>query len=253
MLLFQVRAPSATSAVCSVVLKPRRVFPGVHDQRAQPDESGRCAARRIRPAPAAGRLPAGDYPRRVPALAAARRDPPAAQSPSQVRPSLALRFRPIDHSLITGVWRHSKIGARPARITSAELGSYQLFHESPEQQRADGGTAAQVPEDSWVRLTPAESRQGIDYFPSGRPGARIGVRKRFGRVVRSGLPPLRYFEFSLLRVRRHSQPFSPQDRSPPASAVAEEDSVSVFQVFTEADSTIAVRPHPEPNTNLTLT
>ena len=108
---------------------------------------------------------------------------------------------------------HSKIGARPARITSAELGSYQLFHESPEQQRADGGTAAQVPEDSWVRLTPAESREGIDYFPSGRPGARIGVRKRFGRGVRSGLPPLRYFEFSLLRVRRHSQPFSPQDRS----------------------------------------
>ena len=140
MLLFQVRAPSATSAVCSVVLKPRRVFPGVHDQRAQPDDkSGRCAARRIRPAPAAGRLPAGDYPRRVPALAAAWRDPPAAQSPSQVRPSLALRFRPIDHSLIPacGVTAKSGRDRRGLRRQSSARTSSSTNRRSSSERTAE--------------------------------------------------------------------------------------------------------------------
>jgi hypothetical protein len=75
---------------------------------------------------------------------------------------------------------------RPAHITD-ELVHTQLFAERPKQKRTaskwgDDGIRA----DRWANSGGVSGAH--DYFPDGKTSGKLGVRKRYGRIVRATLP-----------------------------------------------------------------
>ena len=121
---------------------------------------------------------------------------------------------------------------RPPHITE-DVNPYMLFMESPKQKRTaskwaglQGGRI-----DRWANSGGVSGAH--DYFPSAKPGACVGVRKRYGRIVRVGLPLLKFFEFTLLRK-------DSEDSTP-----VEDKSTVLFQVFSETSRAAPGKRHWE--------
>ena len=114
--------------------------------------------------------------------------------------------------------RSEQLLERPPHITQ-DVSPYMLFMETPKQKRTAGkwGGLGGGRIDRWANSGGVSGAH--DYFPSAKPDACIGVRKRYGRIVRVGLPLLKFFEFTLLR-RTHPNEDAVEDKSGVAESSA---------------------------------
>ena len=84
-------------------------------------------------------------------------------------------------------FRDQDLSARPARILQ-EIVPAQLFAEWPKKKRA----VSKVGGDEVMRADRWANSGGVsaahDYFPDGQSPGALGVRKRYGRIVRASLP-----------------------------------------------------------------
>lgn len=122
---------------------------------------------------------------------------------------------------------------RPAHISEG-VDPYLLFMETPKQKRTAGkweGTAARI--DRWANSGGVSGAH--DYFPSTDAGlSALGVRKRYGRIVRQGKPLLKFFEFTLIHK-------GPGDDS----TNTEDKNCVLFQVFSETSRAAPGKRHWE--------
>ena len=153
----------------------------------------------------------------------------------------------------------SNLQERPAHI-SEEVDPYLLFLESPKQKRTAakwGGVAGRI--DRWANSGGVSGAH--DYFPSGSTGLDAsGVRKRYGRIVRQGMPCapppppllspphgladnpglrnrlLKFFEFTLITkgFDRHGGEDNTEDKT-----------TVLFQVFSETSRAAPGKRHWE--------
>ena len=128
--------------------------------------------------------------------------------------------------------RSEQLLERPPHITQ-DVSPYMLFMETPKQKRTAGkwGGLGGGRIDRWANSGGVSGAH--DYFPSAKPDACIGVRKRYGRIVRVGLPLLKFFEFTLLR------------RTHPNEDAVEDKSTVLFQVFSETSRAAPGKRHWE--------
>lgn len=128
--------------------------------------------------------------------------------------------------------RSGSLLERPPHITQ-DVNPYMLFMESPKQKRTAGkwGGLQGGRIDRWANSGGVSGAH--DYYPSAKPDACVGVRKRYGRIVRVGLPLLKFFEFTLLR------------RDTPADGAAEDKGAVLFQVFSETSRAAPGKRHWE--------
>ena len=121
---------------------------------------------------------------------------------------------------------------RPPHITE-EVNPYMLFMESPKQKRTSGKWSGLLGGriDRWANSGGVSGAH--DYFPSAKPEACVGVRKRYGRIVRVGQPLLKFFEFTLLR------------RASPNEEPEEDKDTVLFQVFSETSRAAPGKRHWE--------
>jgi hypothetical protein len=122
---------------------------------------------------------------------------------------------------------------RPAHI-SEEVDPYLLYMETPKQKRTAskwGGVATRI--DRWANSGGVSGAH--DYFLSAAAGLNSrGVRKRYGRIVRQGMPLLKFFEFTLIR------------KGPGDDVTNTEDKGCVlFQVFSETSRAAPGKRHWE--------
>ena len=75
---------------------------------------------------------------------------------------------------------------RPSRIMDLECSREQIFMERPVIKRRKG-------DDKW--RTSGGVKGGVEYWPE---AGSVGVLKRYGRVVRAGLAPLKFAQYTLL-------------------------------------------------------
>eukprot|EP01043_Picozoa_sp_COSAG02_P008836 COSAG02_NODE_290_length_25531_cov_75.132392_4_plen_837_part_00 len=122
---------------------------------------------------------------------------------------------------------------RPAHI-SEEVDPYLLFMEAPKLKRTTslwGGTAARI--DRWANSGGVSGAH--DYFPSAGAGRNaLGVRKRYGRIVRQGMQLLKFFEFTLIRKGDGDDSTNTEDKS-----------CVLFQVFSETSRAAPGKRHWE--------
>lgn len=82
-------------------------------------------------------------------------------------------------------------GARPDRIKGQKVQPGTIFKETPKRRRAH--SSAMRPLDKWYNTGGLKSAS--DRFLS---TSTTGLRKRYGKIVREGLPTLRFHEYTLL-------------------------------------------------------
>lgn len=82
-------------------------------------------------------------------------------------------------------------GERPDEIKDETVGTSVMFKETPKRRRPHSTTAH--PRDKWYNTGGIKSAS--DRFDS---ESGFGLRKRYGKVVRRGLPVLRFYEYKLL-------------------------------------------------------